>query len=62
MKPNIRLMNARIEKGLRQWELARDVGIHETEYSKIENQRRLPGKELRSRIAGRLGVMVIDIF
>ena len=62
MKTNIRLMTIRVKKGIKQWQLARDVGIHETVYSRIESGRQIPGRELQLRIAGRLGVEVKDIF
>ena len=62
MKPNIRLMNARVQKGLRQWQVAREIGIHESEFSKIESGRKIPSRELQLRIAGRLGVKAEDIF
>jgi transcriptional regulator with XRE-family HTH domain len=45
-----------------QLELARKVGISETQLSKIETDRVRPSAELRRRIAAVLGVSPLDIF
>lgn len=62
MDTNIKLMTVRVQKGLKQWELANQLGIHETEYSKIERGRKIPNRELQLRIASRLGVQSQEIF
>lgn len=59
---NFNLILARLKKGLKQWELAREIGVHHTEYSLYENSRKVPNKETQFKIAGRLGVKVEEIF
>ena len=59
---NLKLIIARLTKGLKQWELARDIGLHHTEYSMYENSRRIPDRDTQLKIAARLGVALEEIF
>ncbi|MDP8259161.1 MAG: helix-turn-helix transcriptional regulator [Candidatus Aadella gelida] len=59
---NLNLIVARLKKGLKQWELARDIGLHHTEYSMYENSRRIPNRDTQLKIAARLGVALEEIF
>ena len=47
---------ARLRSGMRQWDLAKQIGISETQLSKIETGRVKPGRDLLVRIAAALGV------
>lgn len=62
VEKNFSLIMARLKKGLKQWEIAKDLGLHHTEYSLYENSRKVPDKETQFKIAGRLGVSVDEIF
>ncbi len=54
--PLTKLKLARIQSGLRQWDLAQLVGISESRLSKIETGRSKPSDPLLSKIAEALGV------
>ena len=51
----------RMRKGLRQWDVAKSVGVSEAYLSKLETGRATPSPELAARIAGVLGVATEDI-
>ncbi|MFC1809515.1 helix-turn-helix transcriptional regulator [Candidatus Omnitrophota bacterium] len=59
---NIRLIVARHRKGYKQWELAKEVGIHHKEYSKFESRNEKPSDEIQHRIAMKLGAKKEDLF
>ena len=52
-----RLKLARLESGLRQWDVARRVGVSESQLSKIETGRIIPDASVIERIAAVLDVL-----
>lgn len=46
----IKLKTLLFKEGLRQWQLAKEIGIHETNFSKIMTGRLEPGKDLVKKI------------
>lgn len=57
MKINVvKLKTTLFQKGIRQWQLAQAVGIHETNLSKIIVGRLEPSEELVSKICNALKV------
>jgi len=61
-RPKNRIRELRIEKGLKQSELAEKVGIFQSELSEIETGVRKPSVYLAKRIARVLGVSLDEIF
>ncbi|MEM2914194.1 MAG: helix-turn-helix transcriptional regulator [Candidatus Bathyarchaeia archaeon] len=57
-----RLREIRIRKGLRQADLARMIGVFQSEISEIETGKRKPSVYLAKRIAKALGVSLDDLF
>jgi putative transcriptional regulator len=57
-----RIREVRREKGLRQVDLARMVGVFQSEISEIECGKRVPSVYLAKRIAKALGVSLDDLF
>jgi len=62
MEVNLNLLNQRIKKNLKQWQLAAEIGVNATQYNKIERGFLKPSKEIKQRIANRLGVKIREIF
>ncbi|MEM3448065.1 MAG: helix-turn-helix transcriptional regulator [Nitrososphaerota archaeon] len=64
MRENIsnRIMEFRKEKGLRQVDLAKRVGIRQSEISDIETGKRKPNVYLAKKIAEALGKDVNEVF
>ncbi len=51
----------RKDKGLQQKQVAMELGIDQSNYNKIENDKRSPSVEMLNKIAGYFGVTVDDI-
>ena len=62
IKPKNRIRDVRREKGLRQSDLARKVGVFQSEISEIETGERRPNVYLAKRIAEALGVSLDELF
>ena len=62
IKPKNRLREVRIKKGLRQSDLAKRVGVFQSEISEIETGERKPSVYLAKRIARALGVSLDELF
>jgi putative transcriptional regulator len=62
LKPKNWLREIRKEKGLKQSDLAKKVGIFQSELSEIETDVRRPNVYLAKRIARALGVNLDEIF
>jgi putative transcriptional regulator len=62
LKPKNRIKEIRKKKGLRQSELAKEVGIFQSEISEIETGVRKPNVYLAKKIARALGVSIGEIF
>jgi len=62
VKPKNRLREVRRRKGLRQSDLAKKVGIFQSEISEIETGERKPSVYLAKRIAKALGVSLDELF
>lgn len=60
--PKNKIRELRKEKGLKQAELAKKVGIFQSELSEIETGVRKPNVYLAKRIARALGVSIDEIF
>jgi transcriptional regulator with XRE-family HTH domain len=52
----------RTEKGIQQKKMALDLGLNQSNYSKIENGKREPSIELINKLSDYLGVTVNDLF
>ena len=61
-KPKNRIREVRRKKGLRQSDLAKKVGIFQSEISEIETGERKPSVYLAKRIAKALGVSIDELF
>ena len=61
-KPKNRIREVRRKKGLRQSDLAKKVGIFQSEISEIETGERKPSVYLAKRIAKALGVSLDELF
>lgn len=59
---NTKLSKARIDAGITQAQVAREVGITELAYQNYEAGRRVPRVDVAIKIADALGVTVKDIF
>ena len=57
-----RIREIRRQKGLRQVDLARMVGVFQSEISEIECGKRVPSVYLAKKIAKALGVSLDDLF
>ncbi|MEM0171815.1 MAG: helix-turn-helix transcriptional regulator [Conexivisphaerales archaeon] len=57
-----RIREIRIRKSLRQADLARMIGVFQSEISEIETGKRKPSVCLTKRIAKALGVSLDDLF
>jgi putative transcriptional regulator len=57
-----RIRKIKREKGLRQVDLAKMVGVFQSEISEIECGKRVPSVYLAKRIAKALGVSLDDLF
>jgi putative transcriptional regulator len=57
-----RIRDVRRQKGLRHVDLARMVGVFQSEISEIECGKRVPNVYLAKRIAKALGVSLDDLF
>jgi putative transcriptional regulator len=57
-----RIREVRRQRGLRQVDLARMVGVFQSEISEIECGKRIPSVYLAKRIARALGVSIDDLF
>ena len=57
-----KIKKIRIEKGLRQLDLARRLDVYQSEVSAIERGERVPGIYLAKRIARMLGKSVEEVF
>jgi len=62
VKPKNRLREVRRRKGLRQSDLAKKVGVFQSEISEIETGERKPSVYLAKRIAKALGVSLDELF
>ncbi|TAN38013.1 MAG: XRE family transcriptional regulator [Verrucomicrobia bacterium] len=62
MAKDIRLKIARMERGLRQADLAALVNIPESHYAKIEQHRTVPPHELQEQIARAVGKARYEVF
>ena len=62
IKPKNRLREVRRRKGLRQTDLAKRVGVFQSEISEIETAERKPSVYLAKRIAKALGVSIDELF
>lgn len=56
------IAQTRLEKGWRQLDLARKLGIYQCEVSRFERGEREPGVSMAKRIAAALGKKVEEIF
>ncbi len=50
-----------IKKGIKQWELAKTIGVHETHLSKVMVGRSEPSRELVEKICKALNVEQVSI-
>jgi putative transcriptional regulator len=58
----IRIRDVRRQRGLRQVDLAKMVGVFQSEISEIECGKRVPSVYLAKKIAKALGVSIDDLF